>query len=280
MTQEKLQRKIEKLNNKIKKINIHQKELSSKIEDLNSRLEKEKELMEYLKENDQKKYQKKIKRAETHQKNSPPQRGVIEEIGNSVTHGVGFGLAIAAFILMLTKASGFRAIFSSYIYGISMMFMMLMSCLYHALPAKSMGKHIFRRFDYTSIYVLIGGTFTPIFLLFFWYHFTVISIILCALQWAIIISGIVNVCIFGPGRHKAINFTLYIVLGWCGLIFIPYLIKYNLELFIFILAGGIVYTLGIIPFVMKKKVAHFIWHFFVLGGAILQFIGIYLTLFC
>lgn len=264
--QEKLMRKQEKINYKLKKID----------NSLNDELKKR----EYIQANEIKiREYRKIRRA-IHLKNSPPVRPVLEEIGNSITHGVGALAGIAALVLMLYQSDGFRMNFSAMIYGIAIIFMMLMSCIYHALPKGSMGKHVLRRFDYTSIYILIGGTFTPIFLLFLYNHHPAISITFCAIQWAIIIAGIVNVCIFGPGRNKLINFTLYIILGWCGIMFIPYLIKYNKELFYFILSGGVVYTLGIIPFTLNKKSSHFLWHFFVLGGAALQFIGIYLTIFC
>ena len=53
----------------------------------------------------------------------------------------------------------------------------------------------------------------------------------------------------------------------------------NLPLAIWILAGGVLYTLGIIPFAMKARASHFIWHFFVLAGAVVQWVGIYLYLF-
>lgn len=269
--------KDEKLKEKLLK---QQEKIQKKLDKIDSHLNNEKEKREYLQYNSVRIQQHREYRAEIHRRNAPPYRSGLEEIGNAVTHGVGAILATIGLILMLLKADNFRANFGAMIYGISMIFMMLMSCIYHALPRRSMGKHVLRRFDYTSIYLLIGGTFTPIFLLFFYKYLSTLAIVLCALQWAIIIAGITNVCIFGPGRHKIINFGLYIILGWCGLMFIPYLVKHNMTLFWYILSGGIVYTIGIIPFVMKNKAAHFIWHFFVLGGAILQFIGIYLTLYC
>ena len=61
--------------------------------------------------------------------------------------------------------------------------------------------------------------------------------------------------------------------------FIPSLIKHNIPLLLFIIIGGIIYTVGMIPFVRDKKYDHFKWHFFVLVGAILHWIGIYLFLY-
>lgn len=212
-------------------------------------------------------------------KNEPPKRSVLEEIGNAVTHGVGAVLAILALVLLIIKSDTTNKMVASIIYGISMIFMMLMSCLYHSFKSGSKVKRIWRRFDYTSIYLLIGGTFAPMLLVFFYEYHPILSLVIFILDWVIIITGLTIVCVFGPGRVKVLHFTLYILLGWCGVIFLPKLITNNTELFFYILGGGIVYTIGIIPFALNKKSAHFIWHFFVLGGAIVQFIGIYLCLY-
>jgi hemolysin III len=78
---------------------------------------------------------------------------------------------------------------------------------------------------------------------------------------------------------RKLHLSLYVVLGWCGLLFLPRMIRENIMLFVFILAGGVIYTLGIIPFALKKKGAHFVWHFFVLFGAIVHWFGIYLYVY-
>ena len=53
----------------------------------------------------------------------------------------------------------------------------------------------------------------------------------------------------------------------------------DIDFLLYILGGGVIYSLGIIPFALKKKVSHFIWHFFVLAGAVVQWVGIYLTIY-
>ncbi len=225
----------------------------------------------------QKKEKKKIKKERNRLLNMPPRRGVLEEIGNSITHGVGALLGILGLILLLLKSDTPLKIIASVVYGVSIFLMMLASCLYHAFKSDSTVKRVFRRFDYIGIYLLIGGTFAPIFLV---YQGDLLGIILFIIQWAAIITGITFVSIFGPGRVKILNFILYFVIGWSGLIFIPSFIKNNLNLLYAILIGGIAYTLGMIPFTMKNsKVAHFIWHFFVLIGATLHFLGIYFLLY-
>lgn len=87
------------------------------------------------------------------------------------------------------------------------------------------------------------------------------------------------ILIFGPGKWPALHFTLYFVIGWSGLVFLPGLWKDNQNLLWMILGGGIVYTIGMIPFAKHGKGSHFIWHLFVLGGAILHWLGIYLFLY-
>ena len=94
-----------------------------------------------------------------------------------------------------------------------------------------------------------------------------------------LIAGITLIAVFGPARFKALHTTMYIVIGWCGLLFLPKLWGENVPLLIFVLVGGVLYTLGIIPFALKRNGAHFIWHFFVLFGALAHFLGIYLYLF-
>lgn len=206
----------------------------------------------------------------------PPKRAVLEEIGNAVTHGVGALFAIFAFIMMLIGSKEPLEYVSASIYFFGMLMMFSMSCLYHAFAHGSAVKRLFRRFDYTGIYLLIGATFAPVLLctiggVFGWVFFIV--------QWAIIITGIVFISVFGAGKLRALHMSLYILLGWSALILLPMLIGEQFALAMWILAGGIAYSLGLIPFSMKGKVAHFIWHFFVLSGAVVQWIGIYLYVF-
>ncbi|MBQ3705112.1 MAG: hemolysin III family protein [Clostridia bacterium] len=206
----------------------------------------------------------------------PPRRTTLEEVGNAVTHGVGALLSVAGMVLMLLKADTGPKLISGWIYGICLVLMFLMSCLYHAFRWGSRVKRVWRRFDYSSIYLLIGGTFTPMWLVY-WGNRT--GIILCIVQWAIILTGITLIGIFGPGKAKAVHMTLYIVLGWSALVFLPGMLRNDLPLFIYTLAGGVLYTLGIIPFARKSRGAHFIWHFFVLFGALTQWLGIYQYVF-
>lgn len=207
---------------------------------------------------------------------NPPYRHVLEEIGNSITHGLGSLFAVLAFILMLLTSDSFADTFSAYVYAAGIFILFTMSCLYHAFPFGSTVKRIFRRFDYSSIYLLIGATYTPILLS---YLGGVKGIVFCSLQWLIICTGITFIGVFGPTRLKWLHMPLYLILGWCGIIFLPQMLKEDLPLFLYILGGGLIYCLGIIPFKMDKKVSHFIWHFFVLAGAVVQWLGIFFHIY-
>ncbi len=213
---------------------------------------------------------------ETAHGNEPPKRSVLEEIGNAVTHGVGALFGIAGLVLLLIRSDSGVRLFSALVYGICLLLMFLMSCLYHSFRWGSRVKRLWRRFDYICIYLLIGGTFTPLWLLF-WQGRG--GTVLCCVQWALIAAGITFVAIFGPGRPKALHPVMFIALGWCGLVFLPRMVRENLPLFLTTLTGGLIYTAGVIPFALKKSGSHFLWHFFVFFGAVVHWIGIYLFLF-
>ncbi len=204
--------------------------------------------------------------------NEPPVRPLLEEIGNSVTHGIGALLGIAGLILLLLKSSSPEKTAASLFYGICLILLFLMSCLYHAWPAGSMVKYVWRRFDYCSIYLLIGGTFAPYWLV--WVG-GLRGILFFCIQWALIITGITFIGIFGPGRLKPLHMTMYLVLGWSALAFFPSMLQTSRGLTLMTLIGGVAYTAGIIPFALKTRGAHFIWHIFVLLGALCHFIGVF-----
>ena len=208
---------------------------------------------------------------------NPPKRSDIEEIGNSVTHLVGGVFALVGCVLMCVYAKGAREYVGVALYSFGMLVTFVMSCLYHAFPHGSRVKRIFRRFDYSSIYLMIGATFAPILLAYIGGGFGLGFLII---QWSVIAVGVTLVAVFGPARLRFIHIPLYVLLGWSGLIFLPEMVNRGDFAFLgFILGGGIVYSIGIIPFALHKKAAHFIWHFFVLAGAVVQWIGIFETVY-
>lgn len=209
-------------------------------------------------------------------KNEPPRLTVGEEVFNAVSHGIDTGLAVAGLVLLLLKSDTALKLTASLFYGVSMVVMMLASCIYHAMPAGSRIKRICRRLDYTSIYLLIGGTFAPVLLVFLGDR---VGITFFCIQWAVILFGVTLIAVFGPGKWRPLHFTLYFVIGWSGLLFLPALYRGNRPLLALIFLGGLAYTLGMIPFARNRKYDHCVWHVFVLLGALLHWFGIYHLLY-
>ena len=178
-----------------------------------------------MKENLEKRQEKEERKKKIQELNEPPKLTVLEEIGNAVTHGIGALLAIAGMVLLLVESDTGLKVMASCFYGISLFFLMLMSCLYHAFKSGSTVKRLWRRFDYSSIYLLIGGTFAPLCLV---YWGNTLGIVLFCIDWFLIILGITIICIFGPGRFSWIHFSLYFIIGWVGgILFVPDFIKNN-----------------------------------------------------
>lgn len=208
---------------------------------------------------------------------------VGEEIFNSITHGIGAALSIAALVILLvfTVINGGTAldIVGIAIYGATLIILYTMSTLYHAITNKK-AKSVLRIIDHSSVYILIMGSFVP-------YIFTVLKnhgikpwIVLFSIVF-IAILGTVLYSIFRQ-KIKIFNIASYVAMGWAVSFLIPDLIeifKANniMYCFYFLLAGGISYTAGIIFYAIKKiKYFHSIWHLFVLAGSILQFFAILL----
>ena len=202
-----------------------------------------------------------------------PRRSLMEEIGNSVTHGLGSVFSIVALVLMLVFSSSPAESVAASLYFVGMFLAFTVSCLYHSFRHGAAVKRLFRRFDYSSIYLLIGATFAPVLLGFFSNTF---GFIFFGIQWALIATGVTFVGVFGPTRLRWLHIPLYVILGWSAIMLLPGMIGGGaVKMALLILGGGVTYSVGIIPFVLKKRASHFIWHFFVLAGAVVQWVGIF-----
>ena len=206
----------------------------------------------------------------------PPKRSVLEEVGNAVTHGLGSIFSVFALIFMFLGAENSTEVVGACVYFAGLFIMFTISCLYHSFRHGTAVKRLFRRFDYSCIYLLIGATFAPILLCYVGGVFGITFIIV---QWAIIATGVTFVGVFGPAKLKIIHVILYLLLGWSGLLFIPQMLPQDWLFFAFILGGGIIYSIGVIPYALKKKASHFIWHIFVLAGAVVQWLGVFTTIY-
>lgn len=197
-----------------------------------------------------------------------------EELANAISHGIGALLSIVGMVLMIIKADSIKVTIGVLIFGISAILLYTMSSLYHAFKKDTTVKRVFRRFDHLSIYLLIGGTYMPIFLTVFDYPTNLIFIIV---QWTVIAIG-VTLKSAQFKKFKKIHFVLYLILGWSGIAVFKPLWEASSQAFIWILMGGLAYTIGTIFYGLKVKYSHFIWHLFVLAGTILHFLAIYLYL--
>lgn len=208
-------------------------------------------------------------------KRRPKMQSLGEEIANAISHGVGALLGIVGLILLLIKSNTTEEYVGSSIFGASMIILYLNSCLYHSFKNESTVKAVFKRFDHVSIYLLIGGTFAPIFLVALP---SPLKWIMLGLQWAVITVGVVLKAV-KVHKFQALHIALFLLLGWSGLFFVNRLFLFSVNAFWFILAGGISYSLGVIFYALRPfKYSHFIWHFFVIGGTLLQFFAIYFYL--
>ncbi|WP_408954463.1 hemolysin III family protein [Natroniella sp. ANB-PHB2] len=197
-----------------------------------------------------------------------------EEITNAILHGVGLGLAIAALVVLVVLANVYGDIWyqaSFAIYGTTLVILYLSSTLYHSFSEGKV-KDIFQIFDHAAIYLLIAGTYTPITLIplrgfLGWLIFGIV--------WGIAVVGIIFK-VFWVKRFMIFSTVLYLIMGWLIIVAIRPLVQaINRTSLIFLVTGGVLYTMGTIFYVWRNlKYHHAIWHLFVLAGSICHFVTI------
>ena len=200
--------------------------------------------------------------------------GLLEEIFNSITHGIGFILSLIGIFLyfFLHEHISIWRVTGVSIFGASMLFLYSMSALSHSL-IYTKAKRVFLTLDGAAIFLLIAGTYTPFLLTALR---GTLGWILLASVWAIALTGITLYAIFFK-RIQKLTVILYLILGWLMIIAIqPLQHAVSLHILILLIAGGVTYTAGVIFYAWKKlPFSHTIWHLFVLGGSIFHFIAIY-----
>lgn len=195
-----------------------------------------------------------------------------ELIANAISHGAGAVFSIVALILLLIKSDTTIEILSSLVFGISMIIMYLSSTLFHSFPEKMKRVFaVFQRFDHSSIFILISGTYTPFLLLLVG---TQKAHILLVVLWIMTLIGIVMKSIW-ISRFKYFHLAIYLFMGWSIMFIVQEVYFDHADVFLFLLLGGISYTVGVAFYVSKFKYCHFVWHLFVLGGTVFHFIAVY-----
>ncbi|XMB72888.1 hemolysin III family protein [Mycoplasmatota bacterium WC30] len=193
-----------------------------------------------------------------------------ELIANSISHGLGFLLSIPALVVLLIKSTTTREVFASLVFGISLAMLYLASTLLHSFPEKMKRVHtVFQRLDHSSIFILISGTYTPFLLLVV---NSTRGYILLGFLWIITIVGIVFKSIW-INKFKYVHLAIYLLMGW-SFVFVYNDFIQNIDNYMFVVYGGLSYTIGVIFYVSKFKYSHFVWHLFVLTGSIFHFFAV------
>jgi len=197
-----------------------------------------------------------------------------EEIANSIIHGLGIGLSVAALVVLVAYAvlshDRYR-LASAIVYGVSLVLEYTWSTLYHSFPQPKV-KHIFKIFDHCGIYVLIAGSYTPFCLVTLrndsgWWMFAAI--------WAFAIVGIALEA-FWTYRPRWLSAAVYLGMGWMVIFTIkPLMANLDPAGVALLVAGGLAYTVGTVFYVLKRvKYMHAVWHVWVLAGSILHFLAV------
>lgn len=198
------------------------------------------------------------------------------EVFNSVSHLVGAALALVGSSVLVTLAyieGDILKIFSHSVYSLSLFLLYLASTLYHSLRGRA--KDIFQRMDHLAIYLLIAGTYTPFALIALngaegWWLFSFV--------WSLAVIGIIveNLPFKGP---RILPIVIYLVMGWACVFSLDSLMVGMSEIaFSLLLAGGIIYSLGVVFYVLDHWLpwCHEIWHLFVIAGSVCHYFAIFL----
>jgi len=197
-----------------------------------------------------------------------------EEIANSVVHGVGAALAVAAVPLLVVSAvsrGGAAQVTANAIFGATLVLVYLVSTLYHAL-ARNRAKKVFRVLDHSAIYLLIAGTYTPFTLgvlrgAWGWALFGVV--------WALAVTGVALTGALGV-RLPRLSTAVYIAMGWLIVVAIKPLISLLPAAGLaWLVAGGVAYTGGVVFYAWQRlRFHHAVWHVCVLAGSACHFVAV------
>ena len=208
-----------------------------------------------------------------------PNYSIAEERFNYISHIVGGVVGVMALISCVIISSwkhDLMGISTSIIYGITMVLLYCMSSIYHGLR-DSIAKRVFQVLDHCAIYILIAGTYTPIALCCIREVNPKIGWGLFIIEWSMAVIAIIFNAI-DLKQYEVFSMICNLVMGWGVVVVLPLAMKaLTLGGFIYILVGGILYTIGAVLYglgIKKRSYMHCIFHIFVLLGTIAQLIGI------
>ena len=202
-----------------------------------------------------------------------------QELWNSITHliGVAFSIAVTIVFAVLTTQKGltFKYTYPLYIYTFTMFIVFFVSTFYHSMPLNSKIRAVSRVIDHSDIFLFVAGTYTPLCILGISNYPISLGVII--VEWSLAAIGIILTIIgFNHKSVQIISYIIYLLAGWALIFVYPFNQCLPFNIFIFVLAGGIVYTIGAIFYAVGKKFiwCHTIFHLFILAGAMLQFVGV------
>ena len=211
-------------------------------------------------------------------KRALPQYTRGEELFNMISHIVGGALAIAVLcssvVLAAIRGDAFSVVGCS-IYGFSMVALYTVSSLYHGLR-EGLAKRVFRVIDHCTIYFLIAGTYTPILLSAMRRYSPALAWTIFGIEWGLTAVAATLTAI-DLHKFRAFSMVCYICMGWCIIVAMkPTIAALTMNGFLWVLSGGIAYTVGAVAYGVGKKIKyiHSVFHILVVIGSMLQFIGI------
>ena len=203
-----------------------------------------------------------------------------QEMFNALSHFLGVIIALTIIVFAIINLAngkiGLFYFFGLLIFGVTALAVYTISGVYHYLDRDNKLKKIFRVIDHCTIYLLIAGTYTPICFVIMDIH--VVGLIMLIIEWAGAIVGIVlKAFFFDKKAARVVSFFLYVIMGWLALYSTGFLYMPFIS-FLFILIGGIIYTIGSILYALGHKNTNFhcVFHVFVLVSTIIQTIGVFL----
>jgi len=199
---------------------------------------------------------------------------LIEELANGITHGIGLALSVVGLVVLVVLSilrGNAWHIAGCITFGVTLVLLYTASTLYHSFRA-ARWKRILKVLDHAAIYLLIAGTYTP---------FTLVNLrgfwgwTLFGVVWSLSVFGILWK-LFHVERFQIVSTLVYIAMGWSVLIAVkPVIVAIPLSGILWLLAGGLFYTVGVVFFALKRvPYNHAIWHVFVMAGSICHYFAV------
>ena len=198
-----------------------------------------------------------------------PRYSPAEDVCNSVTHIAGAALTVFGTYCLVVRSSTPSSVVSALIYGAAIFAMFLTSSIYHAIRDQQV-KGAVRKADHAMIYLSIAGTYVPILNAIaspkeamIWY---------CGLGLCVVAGTVFS---FITLKHKYVTTVIYLVMGWASLLLLKDLwSKADPMASYLLIGGGAVYSVGAALYLIKKPFVHTVFHVFIIGGALLQYLAI------